>query len=42
MLIPDFFGAKKFREKKLDSPIFYGSLKSNLEVKSNYSYNVAS
>nr|YP_009115288.1 ATPase subunit 8 [Berkeleya fennica]AJA05809.1 ATPase subunit 8 [Berkeleya fennica] len=42
MLIPHFFGAKKFREKKLDSPVFYGSLKSNIEVKSDYSYNIAS
>ena len=42
MLIPNFFGAKKFREKKLNSPVFYGSLKENLEVKCNKSYNIAS
>jgi hypothetical protein len=36
MLIPSFFGAKKFREKKLDSPYFYGFLKSNLESDLSY------
>ena len=34
MLIPSFFGAKKFRKKKLDYPTFYSFLKSN--------YNIAS
>ena len=28
-LIPSFFGAKKFRRKKLDSPTFYNFLKPN-------------
>nr|UDP55449.1 ATP synthase F0 subunit 8 [Schizostauron trachyderma] len=40
MLIPSFFGVKKFREKKLDSPTFYSFLKSNM--KSDFSYSNAS
>lgn len=39
ILIPDFFGVKKFREKKLDSPSFYEFLNSNLEVKLGHSYD---
>jgi hypothetical protein len=39
-LIPSFFGSKKFRKKKLDSPSFYGFLKFNLE--SGFSYINAS
>ena len=35
ILIPSFFGTKKFREKKLDSLAFF---KHNEEVKSSYSY----
>jgi hypothetical protein len=39
ILIPTFFGTKKFREKKLDSSAFFAFFKSNSEVKSNYSYS---
>jgi hypothetical protein len=38
-IIPNFFGVKKFREKKLNSPAFYNFLNSNLGVKVNNSYN---
>jgi hypothetical protein len=38
-IIPDFFGVKKFREKKLDSPAFYEFFNSNLGVKLNNSYS---
>ena len=41
ILIPDFFGTKKFREKKLDSPTFYGSLENNVKIKFDYSYVIA-
>jgi hypothetical protein len=39
VLIPDFFGTKKFREKKLDSSGFFGFLKENDKVKSDSLYN---
>ncbi len=39
ILIPTFFGTKKFREKKLDSSAFFESFKENEEVKSAYSYS---
>lgn len=39
ILIPDFFGTKKFREKKLDSSDFYEFFKQNVEVKSESSYS---
>jgi len=42
ILIPFFFGTKKFREKKLDSLAFFDFFKENAKVKSNYSYNNAS
>jgi hypothetical protein len=38
MLIPSFFGAKKFRRKKLDSPAFYSFLKPSMKS----DYNIAS
>lgn len=38
-VLPNFFGIKKFREKKLNSPTFYNSLNSNLGLKVNNSYN---
>lgn len=38
MLIPDFFGAKKFREKKSLSPSFSTFLKENSEVQRDSSY----
>jgi hypothetical protein len=39
ILIPDFFGTKKFREKKLDSSISFELFKNILEVKIDKSYN---
>jgi hypothetical protein len=39
MLIPDFFGTKKFREKKALSPSFSIFLKKNSEVQIDSSYN---
>jgi len=39
ILIPDFFGTKKFREKKLDSSTFFSFFKENSEVRSDHSYN---
>ena len=42
IIIPSFFGVKKFRGKKLDSPIFYESLKSIIKVKSDLFYSNAS
>lgn len=38
-IIPNFFGVKKFREKKLNSPSFYNSLNSNLGLNLTNSYN---
>jgi len=38
ILIPAFFGTKKFREKKLASSAFFEFFNDNLEVKSNYQY----
>jgi hypothetical protein len=38
MLIPDFFGVKKFREKKSLSPSFSVFLKENSEVQRDSSY----
>ena len=38
MLIPDFFGTKKFREKKLDSPSFFGFFTKTSKVDMEYSY----
>jgi len=39
ILIPSFFGTKKFREKKLGSSAFFEFFKDNGEVKSSYSYS---
>jgi len=38
-VLPNFFGIKIFREKKLSSPTFYNSLNSNLGLNVNNSYN---
>jgi hypothetical protein len=38
LVIPSFFGVKKFREKKLDSPSFYEFFNSNLGTKLDNSY----
>jgi len=38
-VLPNFFGIKKFREKKLSSPTFYNSLNSNIGLNVNNSYN---
>lgn len=38
-LIPDFFGTKKFREKKLDSSVSFELFKDILEVRSDRSYS---
>lgn len=38
IIIPDFFGVKKFREKKLDSPSFYIHLNDNINVNLVNSY----
>jgi len=40
IIIPSFFGVKKFREKKLGSPAFYNLFNSNLEVKASNSYSL--
>jgi len=40
-LIPNFFGTKKFREKKLNSSAFFSFFKDNKEVSSDQSYNNA-
>ena len=32
VLIPDFFGSKKFREKKFSLPVFYGNLKQGFDT----------
>lgn len=42
ILIPDFFGTKKFREKKLDSASFFEFFKDNAEVRRDHSYNSVS
>lgn len=39
ILIPAFFGAKKFREKKLGSPRFYSFLNQNSEINTSNSYS---
>jgi hypothetical protein len=39
ILIPSFFGTKKFREKKLNSSAFFEFFKDNGNAKRNYSYN---
>lgn len=39
ILIPDFFGTKKFREKKLNSIEFFGFFKENNKIKSGSLYN---
>jgi len=39
ILIPDFFGTKKFREKKLNSVKFFSFFKENDAIKSNNLYN---
>ena len=38
-ILPNFFGIKKFREKKLNSPSFYNYLNENLGLNVNNSYN---
>jgi hypothetical protein len=39
VLIPDFFGTKKFREKKLNSVGFFSFFKENDKIKSDSLYN---
>jgi len=39
ILIPSFFGTKKFRTKKLNLGSFFGLFKNNLKVRNNSSYN---
>jgi hypothetical protein len=39
ILIPDFFGTKKFREKKLNSTEFFGFFRGNNKIKSDSLYN---
>ena len=39
ILIPSFFGTKKFRTKKLDSTSFFEVFKDIVEVKSSNSYS---
>jgi len=39
VLIPDFFGTKKFREKKLNSVEFFSFLKENDKIKNDSLYN---
>jgi hypothetical protein len=39
ILIPDFFGTRKFREKKLDSSVSFELFKDILEVRSDRSYS---
>lgn len=38
ILIPHFFGAKKFREKKLNSTFFYNCFLEDLKITSKHSY----
>ena len=38
IVIPDFFGVKKFREKKSDSLFFYMNLNDNINVNLIHSY----
>lgn len=38
IIIPDFFGVKKFREKKSDSPSFYIFLNDNAGINLTNSY----
>jgi hypothetical protein len=38
IIIPDFFGVKKFREKKSDSPSFYLFFNDNVGVNLTNSY----
>lgn len=39
ILIPDFFGTKKFREKKLGSAEFFSFFKNNNKIVSTSLYN---
>ena len=39
IIIPNFFGTKKFREKKLDSSGFLGFFKENNKIKSDSLYS---
>lgn len=39
ILIPDFFGTKKFREKKLNTTGFSSFFKENNKIKSDSLYN---
>jgi hypothetical protein len=39
IIIPNFFGTKKFREKKLDSSGFFGFFKENNNIKSDSLYS---
>lgn len=39
ILIPDFFGTKKFREKKLGSTEFFSFFKENNKIVSTSLYN---
>jgi hypothetical protein len=38
IFIPNFFGVKKFREKKFDSPFFYKNFNDNTRVNSTNMY----
>ena len=38
MLIPNFFGTKKFREKKLGSPAFFSFFTKSSKVNAAHSY----
>lgn len=42
ILIPNFFGIKKFREKKLNSTLFYNFFVEDSKISSTYSYLKAS
>jgi hypothetical protein len=39
ILIPTFFGTKKFREKKINLANYYGFFKKNTEINATSSYN---
>ena len=38
IVIPNFFQAKKFREKKFDSPFFYKHFNNNVKINLTNSY----
>jgi hypothetical protein len=39
IFIPNFFGVKKFREKKFDSPFFYKNFNDNTKINLTNTYN---